>query len=76
MVVCGSRVLHEPGIARDWRTGSTFPMTRLTDSGGFIGLDGAFRFRPNGVVERALEVREVQAAGVVPVSPAPARFGE
>jgi hypothetical protein len=19
MVVCGSRVLHEPGIARDWR---------------------------------------------------------
>ncbi|MEJ5975929.1 penicillin-binding protein activator [Novosphingobium sp. PS1R-30] len=63
-------------IARDWRTGSPFPMTRLTDAGGFIGLDGAFRFRPSGVVERALEVREVQAAGVVPVSPAPARFGE
>jgi ABC-type branched-subunit amino acid transport system substrate-binding protein len=63
-------------IARDWRTGSQFPLARLVDSGGFIGLDGAFRFRPTGVIERALEVREVQASGIVPVSPAPARFGE
>lgn len=63
-------------IARDWRTGSQFPMARLTDSGGFVGLDGAFRFRPNGAIERALEVREVRAGGVAPVSPAPARFGE
>lgn len=63
-------------IARDWRTGTQLPITRLTDSGGFVGLDGAFRFRANGVIERALEVREVQATGVVPVSPAPARFGE
>jgi len=63
-------------IARDWRTGSQFPMARLTDAGGFIGLDGAFRFRPTGVIERALEVREVQASGVVPVSPAPTQFGE
>ena len=63
-------------IARDWRTGTQLPVARLTDSGGFVGLDGAFRFRPNGVIERALEVREVQAAGVVPISPAPARFGE
>ncbi|HEX8057094.1 MAG TPA: penicillin-binding protein activator [Novosphingobium sp.] len=63
-------------IARDWRTGTQLPIARLTDSGGFVGLDGAFRFRANGVIERALEVREVQAAGVVPVSPAPARFGE
>jgi branched-chain amino acid transport system substrate-binding protein len=63
-------------IARDWRPGATFPLARLTDSGGFIGLDGAFRFRPNGVIERALEVREVRAGGVVTVSPAPSRFGE
>lgn len=63
-------------IARDWRTGSQFPMTRLVDSGGFIGLDGAFRFRRDGVIERALEVREVQAGGVAVVNPAPARFGE
>lgn len=63
-------------IARDWRTGSPFPLARLLDTGGFIGLDGAFRFRPDGVIERALEVREVQAGGVITVSPAPARFGE
>jgi ABC-type branched-subunit amino acid transport system substrate-binding protein len=63
-------------IARDWRAGSQFPLTRLADQGGFIGLDGAFRFRPNGVVERAFEVREVQAGGVTPVSPAPASFGQ
>jgi ABC-type branched-subunit amino acid transport system substrate-binding protein len=63
-------------IARDWRTGTQLPITRLTDSGGFVGLDGAFRFRPNGVIDRALEVREVQSGGVVPISPAPVRFGE
>jgi ABC-type branched-subunit amino acid transport system substrate-binding protein len=63
-------------IARDWRPGSPFPMGRLVDPSGFIGLDGAFRFRPNGVIERALEVREVGAGGVTVVSPAPARFGE
>lgn len=63
-------------IARDWRPGTQFPLSRLTDSGGFIGLDGAFRFRSNGVIERALEVREVQAGGVVTVSAAPARFGD
>lgn len=62
-------------IARDWRTGSTFPMSRLLDSGGFIGLDGAFRFRSGGVIERAFEVREVQASGITVVSPAPTQFG-
>ena len=41
---------------------------RMFDDGGFVGLDGAFRFRPTGVIERALEVREVQAGGTVTVS--------
>jgi hypothetical protein len=50
-------------------------MSRMLDSGGFIGIDGAFRFRPNGVIDRALEVREVQADGVTVVSPAPTAFG-
>ena len=63
-------------IARDWRTGSQFPIARLVDSGGFIGLDGAFRFRSSGIVERALEVREAQASGVNVVSPAPTQFGK
>lgn len=62
-------------IARDWRTGAPFPMTRMLDASGFVGLDGAFRFRPNGVIERALEVRQVGPTGVTVVSPAPTQFG-
>lgn len=61
-------------IARDWRPGSAFPVARLRDSGGFLGLDGPFRFGANGAVERALEVREVRAGGMTIVSPAPERF--
>ncbi|MDR2857395.1 MAG: penicillin-binding protein activator [Novosphingobium sp.] len=63
-------------VARDWRPGSQFPTARMLDSGGFIGLDGAFRFRSNGVIERALEVREVGAQGVTVVSPAAEQFGQ
>ena len=43
-------------------------------SGGFLGLDGAFRFDREGVVERAMEVREVRGGSVAVVDPAPARF--
>ncbi|RVQ69102.1 penicillin-binding protein activator [Croceicoccus ponticola] len=60
-------------IARDWRVGDRFPTTPLADAGGFIGLDGAFRF-DKGVVERAFEVREVTSTGVKVLAPAPAKF--
>jgi ABC-type branched-subunit amino acid transport system substrate-binding protein len=59
-------------VARDWRAGSPFPTGKLDDAGGFLGLDGAFRFASDNVAERAWDVREV-GRGVV--SPAPARFG-
>ena len=68
-------VLLTVRIARDWRVGSTFPESRLRDSDGFSGLDGAFRFGRDGVAERALEVQEVRAGGAAVVSPAPAGFG-
>jgi len=61
-------------VARDWRPGTAFPTRSLTDSGGFLGLDGAFRFARDGIVERALEVRQIRAGGFDVVSPAPARF--
>lgn len=61
-------------VARDWKPGTGFPTAKLTDSGGFLGLDGAFRFARDGIVERALEVRQVRAGGVDVVSPAPTRF--
>ncbi len=62
-------------VARDWQVGRNFPTGRLREDGGFLGLDGPFRFQRNGVIERAMEVREVRNEQVVIVSPAPARFG-
>ncbi len=63
-------------VARDWKVGAPFPKAMLFDKGGFLGVDGAFRFSRNGVVERALEVREVRGGEVTPVDPAPAGFGK
>lgn len=67
-------VLLTVRIARDWRGNSAFPLARLADSGGFLGLDGPFRFAANGRGERALEVRETRVGGVTIVSAAPDKF--
>ena len=61
-------------ISRDWEVGDTFPRRELYDDGGFLGVDGAFRFRRDGVAERALEVREVRGSQVVAIDPAPSSF--
>jgi branched-chain amino acid transport system substrate-binding protein len=68
-------VLLTVRIAREWQPGSEFPERRLTAPDGFGGLDGAFRFRRDGIAERALEVQEVKAGTTVTVSPAPSGFG-
>lgn len=68
-------VLLTVRIAQDWRPGTPFPAARLRDSGGFSGIDGAFRFGRSGVAERALEVNEVGAGAVSVVDPAPRGFG-
>jgi ABC-type branched-subunit amino acid transport system substrate-binding protein len=62
-------------IARDWRVGSDFPVSRLYDGGGFLGVDGPFRFGRDGIAERALEVRQVSDNQVIAVDPAPSSFG-
>ncbi len=67
-------VLLTVRIARDWRAGAPFPYPKLIDTGGFLGLDGPFRFSANGLVDRALEVRETRAGGITVVSPAPEKF--
>jgi ABC-type branched-subunit amino acid transport system substrate-binding protein len=61
-------------IARDWRPGQNFPTARLRDPDGFGGADGTFRFRADGVVERAMEVRRVGPGGIEIADPAPAKF--
>ena len=68
-------VLLTVRIARDWRVGSAFPDSRLRDSDGFSGIDGAFRFGRDGIAERALEVQEIRGGTTVTVSPAPSGFG-
>lgn len=61
-------------VAREWKVGTPFPKNQLYDKGGFLGVDGAFRFGRNGVIERALEVREVRGGDVTSVDPAPTGF--
>ncbi|HEV2818016.1 MAG TPA: penicillin-binding protein activator [Allosphingosinicella sp.] len=61
-------------VAADWPIGRPFPARALRDSGGFTGVDGAFRFGRDGIAERGLEIREVNATGTTTVSPAPRGF--
>jgi ABC-type branched-subunit amino acid transport system substrate-binding protein len=69
-------VLLSVRVAKDWRIGWPFPERALLDPGGFAGVDGAFRFRPNGVAERALQVQEIGPSGLTVVSPAPRSFSD
>jgi len=61
-------------IARDWQPGRDFPVGRLIDDGGFLGVDGPFRFRSDGLGERALEVRQLGNGTIEVVDPAPTSF--
>jgi len=55
-------------------TRALFSSERLTTQEGFTGLDGLFRFLPDGTIERALAVLEVNRAGFIVVDPAPKSF--
>jgi branched-chain amino acid transport system substrate-binding protein len=61
-------------VTQNWKIGTAFPISRLTDPEGFGGIDGAFRFFPNGQSERMLEVQEVQAGKYTVIDAAPAQF--
>jgi branched-chain amino acid transport system substrate-binding protein len=61
-------------IASKWRFGQQFPMAELTDTGGFTGIDGAFRFGNSGIAERALEVQQVNPGSFSVVETAPRSF--
>ena len=51
--------------------GPNFSVDVLTSRYGFRGLDGLFRFAPDGTNERGLAVLEVTPDGIVTVSAAP-----
>ena len=46
----------------------------ITNSIGFQGQNGIFRFRQNGLVERGLAILEITESGPRVISPAPTRF--
>jgi len=47
----------------------------LTNSSGFTGIDGLFRFRPDGTNQRGLSVLRVSPSGGQVISPPPKSFG-
>src|SRR3954452_1754793 len=47
----------------------------LTNPSGFAGIDGLFRFRPDGTNERGLAVMRIGSGGGVPVAGSPKSFG-
>lgn len=61
-------------VAHDWKPGREFPTSELFDKTGFLGVDGAFWFQPDGVAQRAMEVRQVGSGTVTVASPAPTSF--
>jgi len=54
--------------------GQRFTDQILQNPDGFSGVDGIFRFLPNGLNERGLAVLEVRRNGPVVIDPAPASF--
>lgn len=54
--------------------GAPFSREAILNRRGFSGVDGLFRFAPNGLVERGLAVLQVAPQGSIVVSPAPQSF--
>jgi ABC-type branched-subunit amino acid transport system substrate-binding protein len=55
--------------------GQRFSSEVLTNPSGFAGIDGVFRFRPDGTNERGLAVMKVAPGGSQPVAGSPKSFG-
>jgi branched-chain amino acid transport system substrate-binding protein len=51
-----------------------FTTATLTDPNGFSGVDGIFRFNPDGSIERGLSVLAIRPGGFSTVDPAPGTF--
>lgn len=54
--------------------GNPFTTAALEDPNGFVGIDGIFRFGPNGLVQRGLAVLEAQPSGSTVLEAAPDSF--
>jgi ABC-type branched-subunit amino acid transport system substrate-binding protein len=57
------------------QTGGEINRAALLNPNGFMGTDGAFRFRADGITERSLAIQRIEGMGRVrPVDAAPTRF--
>ncbi len=54
--------------------GTRFTPTQITNVEGYNGVNGLFRFRPDGRIERGLSILEVSATGTKVAAPAPTKF--
>ena len=54
--------------------GQRFTAQQITNPEGYQGVNGLFRFRPNGLIERGLSILEVTPNGPKVIAPPPARF--
>lgn len=65
-------VLARTGIQK---TGMpSFDRAAITNPNGFAGIDGIFRFRPDGLAERGLAILELRHGQAVVIDPAPRTF--
>jgi ABC-type branched-subunit amino acid transport system substrate-binding protein len=56
--------------------GEPFSRDAILNQGGFTGVDGLFRFTPQGLVQRGLAVLEVGPGSLSVISPAPRDFSD
>lgn len=54
--------------------GNRFDRNAITNANGFAGIDGIFRFRNDGLIERGLAVLEYKRGQIVMIDPAPNTF--
>ncbi len=64
LAAVSARSGEQSGFAVDYSPAS------LTQPSGFSGIDGVFRFRPDGTIQRSLAVMELQQNGVQEIEPA------
>jgi ABC-type branched-subunit amino acid transport system substrate-binding protein len=61
-------------LANKMQAPQRFSQSVLTNSSGFTGIDGLFRFLPDGTNQRGLAVIRITTTGTQTISPAPRSF--
>jgi len=56
------------------QTGAGFDASQITNPDGFAGVDGLFRFTPDGFNQRGLAVMQIAPSGATVISPPASRF--